>query len=104
MIKAGRKKAKEQKEKEISAEPSSSAEAENPPTAAKCAFPVHVSTASTRTDYHLRGSFIMDSDASAHVSNQREQFCNLTPAGPADCVYGSDEIIPIEGIGSGVAG
>jgi len=97
--KAKDKKDKKDKEKSTADLPT---ETENStPKPRKGSFPVHVFVASTsQSDYDLRDSFLADCAANAHVSNQRERFYDLQPAGPNDFVYAGDSILPIEGFGS----
>ena len=66
----------------------------------KGSFPVHVFVASTQSDYHLRDSFLADSAANAHITNQKERVYDLHPAVPNDYVYAGASILPIEGFGS----
>jgi hypothetical protein len=63
-------------------------------------FPVHVFTASTKSDYHLRHSFLLDSAANGHICNKRERFVDLRPATEEDFLYSGNTIIPIDGFGT----
>ena len=63
-------------------------------------FPVHIFMASTQLDYHLRDSFLADSAANTHITNQKERVYNLHPAALNDYVYARASILPIEDFGS----
>jgi hypothetical protein len=64
------------------------------------AFTVSSSIASASTDYHLRNSFILDSECTLHVCNDKERFEDLRSESEDDCLYAGNTIIPIEGFGT----
>ena len=53
-----------------------------------------------QSDYILQDSFILDSGATTHVCNNREQFQDFKPATDEDIFYAGDTIISIEGFGT----
>jgi len=60
---------------------------------------VHVFTATTQSDYHLRNNHLLDPAANAHVCNNPAKFCDLRPATEDDFLFAGNTVIPINGFG-----
>ena len=63
-------------------------------------FTANCYSTSNPSDYNLRDNFILDSGATVHVCNSRDQFQTINPASEGDLWYAENMIILIEGFGS----
>jgi hypothetical protein len=99
--KVAKSQAQERQPKQVGAQEGQTGRDEGGTVAEKAGvFTVNCYSTANPSDYNLQNSFILDSGATVHICNSRNQFQTITPASEDDLLYAGNIIIPIERFGS----